>query len=67
MVLYGIASFYFARKMNRLIILSGPIASMLAGVALDYALRFCWAQLSDFALGAKVEKVCGPTTAAPVP
>lgn len=32
--LYGIISYYFANKMNRLIILLGPASSALAGVAL---------------------------------
>lgn len=45
LVLYGLVSYYFAQKMNRLIILMGPIASALSGVAVERMVRWSFAQL----------------------
>ena len=41
LVLYGLTAYYFANRMNRLIILMGPIASALSGVAIGKG--NCWA------------------------
>jgi len=36
LVVYALIAYYFANKMNRLVILMGPVASALSGVALGY-------------------------------
>ncbi len=67
LIVYGVASFYFARKMNRLIILSGPIGAALAGIALDWLLRWIFVQLSSvvpFLTGKPVAKPAAATPAA---
>eukprot|EP00951_Prasinocladus_malaysianus_P001961 scaffold13965_cov48-Prasinocladus_malaysianus.AAC.2 len=40
LILWGFLSYFFSSKMNRLIILLGPVASALAGVALGNAVDF---------------------------
>jgi dolichyl-diphosphooligosaccharide--protein glycosyltransferase len=45
LILYGFVSYYFAQKMNRLIILMGPIASALSGVALANMIYWILRQL----------------------
>lgn len=46
LVLYAMTAYYFANKMNRLIILMGPVASALSGIAmgmtLDWIVRRVW-------------------------
>merc|ERR1740130_1772390 len=41
LVLYGIVAYFFASKMARLVILLGPPAASLAGVAIGTILTFC--------------------------
>ncbi len=48
LILYGFVSYYFAQKMNRLIILMGPIASALSGIAVAKMCSWIWAQLPLF-------------------
>jgi len=36
LLLYGLSTFYFSNKMNRLVLLTGPIASICAGIACGY-------------------------------
>ncbi len=45
LILYGFVSYYFAQKMNRLIILMGPIASALSGIAVAAMIKWVVAQL----------------------
>lgn len=45
--LFAIVAYYFSSKMNRLILLMGPICSVLGGVALAGALHWAWDQLID--------------------
>lgn len=49
LVLYALTAYYFANKMNRLIILMGPIASALAGVAIGKGCE--WALYQFVAVG----------------
>ena len=44
LILYGITGYFFATKMARLIILMGPIASALSGVALAAIFNWCLRQ-----------------------
>jgi hypothetical protein len=48
LILYGFVSYYFAQKMNRLIILMGPIAAALSGIALANMVYWIFAQLQLF-------------------
>ncbi len=71
--LYAVVAYYFANKMMRLIILLGPVASALAGIAMAALLEFVWAQvvmvvttLLDAATPAAKEEAAKPAeTAAP--
>lgn len=45
--LYAIVAYYFSAKMNRLILLMGPICSVLGGLALSGSLRWALEQLTD--------------------
>lgn len=75
LILYGFVSYYFAQKMNRLIILMGPIASALSGIAVARISYWAWAQLPLFipALGPvagsdeKEKDDKKPKSAAPTP
>ena len=42
--IYAFVAYYFANKMMRLIILTGPIASSLCGVAIGFAFDWCQTQ-----------------------
>lgn len=44
-ILYAVVGYYFSAKMSRLIILLGPVASALAGVAIAATLEWCFAQV----------------------
>ena len=46
LILYGITGYFFATKMARLIILMGPIASALSGIALGALANWCIAQFA---------------------
>lgn len=46
LVLYGITGYFFATKMARLIILMGPIASALSGIALGWLANWVIAQFA---------------------
>ena len=46
LILYGITGYFFATKMARLIILMGPIASALSGIALAALFKWCLKQLT---------------------
>ena len=46
LVLYGCTAYYFMNKMSRLIVIGGPIASSLGGVALGYLVDWIFAQFS---------------------
>ena len=48
LILYGIVAYYFAQKMNRLIILMGPIASALTGVAVASMLEWIFVQIAIY-------------------
>lgn len=41
LVLYAMTAYYFANKMNRLIILMGPVASALTGIAMGMTFDYC--------------------------
>jgi len=47
-VIYSAVSYYFSSKMNRLIILMGPIASVASGIAIGYASEWCLDQVDMF-------------------
>ena len=47
LVLYGVIAYYFMNKMVRLIVIGGPIASALGGVAIGYVLDWIFAQVSS--------------------
>ena len=49
-VLYALIAYYFASKMNRLIILMGPVASVMGGVALGVGFDWCLTTLVAAAL-----------------
>ena len=57
MVLYALIAYYFANKMNRLIILMGPVASALSGVALGCTL--------DWTVACVLDVLCGYTIVEP--
>ena len=56
-VLYALVAYYFANKMNRLIILMGPVASILGGVAVGVGAEWCVKVLVEAASGVKSEQV----------
>lgn len=50
LLLYGAITYYFSAKMNRLILLLGPIAASLGGVGLATAIRWAlrqWMEVAD--------------------
>jgi len=44
-VCYAAVTYFFATKMNRLMLLMGPVSSILSGIALGTGFEFCWAEL----------------------
>jgi len=40
LISYGVAAYYFSNRMMRLIVIAGPVASALTGIALGYLLDF---------------------------
>eukprot|EP00756_Hemistasia_phaeocysticola_P021210 Hpha_TRINITY_DN15763_c0_g1::TRINITY_DN15763_c0_g1_i1::g.36937::m.36937/K07151/STT3; dolichyl-diphosphooligosaccharide--protein glycosyltransferase len=47
-LVYALVAFYFSMKMNRLIILCGPIASLLGGLAVVHGSKWSWGQIREF-------------------
>lgn len=45
--LYAIVAYYFSAKMNRLILLMGPICSVLGGIAIAGGVKWAYGQLAD--------------------
>merc|ERR1711871_10235 len=56
LVFYGITAYYFCTKMSRLIILLGPIASALGGIAVSGMANWCIDQYSDVVYADKAKK-----------
>merc|ERR1711871_562212 len=56
LVFYGITAYYFCTKMSRLIILLGPIASALGGIAVSGMANWCIDQYSDVLYADKAKK-----------
>ncbi|KAH3763341.1 Dolichyl-diphosphooligosaccharide--protein glycosyltransferase subunit stt3 [Pelomyxa schiedti] len=58
-MLYAVIAYYFANRMTRLIILMGPVASALSGIAIGFGVQWCFGQFSEvihrFVLDPKVE------------
>eukprot|EP00798_Chlamydomonas_sp_ICE-L_P028750 gene28750-31931_t len=48
-ILYAVIAYYFSGKMNRLIILLGPIASALTGICIGCMAEWCMATILSFA------------------
>jgi dolichyl-diphosphooligosaccharide--protein glycosyltransferase len=65
LIFYAVTAYYFCNKMSRLIILLGPIASALGGIALSFMFNWSFTQFDDVLnpeKEAKVEKAA-PTAA----
>lgn len=64
LVLYAMTAYYFANKMNRLIILMGPVASALSGIAIGMTVE--WAVRRVVGVKEALEEIgAKPETAAP--
>lgn len=46
LAVYAAVTYTFATKMNRLMLLMGPVAAMLCGVALGYMYEFCYSEVT---------------------
>eukprot|EP00798_Chlamydomonas_sp_ICE-L_P022999 gene22999-30189_t len=46
-ILYALIAYYFASKMNRLIILMGPVASIMSGIAISTTVQWCVTTIVD--------------------
>eukprot|EP00928_Gymnodinium_smaydae_P053212 TRINITY_DN37256_c0_g1_i1.p1 TRINITY_DN37256_c0_g1~~TRINITY_DN37256_c0_g1_i1.p1 ORF type:complete len:841 (+),score=119.70 TRINITY_DN37256_c0_g1_i1:37-2559(+) len=55
-VLFAIVAYSFSLKMNRLIIICGPIASILAGYPIGIVFDWCVEQVARFVCGPQPEK-----------
>eukprot|EP00602_Paraphysomonas_sp_CaronLab_P008327 CAMPEP_0185022888 /NCGR_PEP_ID=MMETSP1103-20130426/5597_1 /TAXON_ID=36769 /ORGANISM="Paraphysomonas bandaiensis, Strain Caron Lab Isolate" /LENGTH=522 /DNA_ID=CAMNT_0027555195 /DNA_START=937 /DNA_END=2505 /DNA_ORIENTATION=- len=66
-VTYAIVAYHFSTKMNRLMLLMGPISSALSGIAIAAMIDFLWCEVSEllasFSKEASVEDP--PTVATP--
>ena len=73
LLLYALIAYYFANKMNRLIILMGPVASALSGVFLGLTLDWVLRTILETLLGddskpaAAAAAVAEPASAPPTP
>jgi dolichyl-diphosphooligosaccharide--protein glycosyltransferase len=68
LVLYGLVAYFFASKMARLVILLGPPAASLAGVAIGNIFTFCLVDAPvRMALGAPPKKEAEPKKPEPEP
>jgi len=47
-ILYASISYYFSIKMSRLILLLGPVASVLSGIAFGFFLEWCFSEFAGF-------------------
>lgn len=62
LILYAMTAYYFANKMNRLIILMGPVASALSGIALG--MTFDWIVRRVFGVKEAMDDMKKPAEAA---
>jgi len=62
LILYALIAYYFANKMNRLIILMGPIASALSGVAAGLTLDWIVSVMLGMLLGGEAPPPVAPAT-----
>merc|ERR1711871_322462 len=67
LVFYGITAYYFCTKMSRLIILLGPIASALGGIAVSGMADWCIDQYADIIDPEKAGKAKEDKNGAPSP
>jgi len=63
LVLYALIAYYFANKMNRLIILMGPVASALSGVAIGCTVDWAVACVLDVVCGQAPKEAAAPSSA----
>jgi len=46
-IVYSSVTYFFSTKMNRLMLLMGPVSAVLSGIAIEKAYQFAYAEISD--------------------
>ena len=47
-IVYSSVTYFFSTKMNRLMLLMGPVSAVLSGIAIEKAYQFAYGEIKDF-------------------